>query len=161
MTRRSRSREAALQALYQFDLNPGSDLGLGRQSAEEQAAAGLTEQAELTEQLVGGVLDKLQSLDLQIEAAAEHWSLRRMAAIDRNILRLGAYELLHTDTPPRVAIDEAIELAKRYGSGQSAAFVNGILDRLMHRADGVDPLSGDAAPASDPLPGPPPSHHPD
>ncbi len=67
-----------------------------------------------------------------IEQAAENWSLNRMAATDRNILRLGAYEILHTDTPDRVAIDEAVELAKRFGSAQSAQFVNGILDQLMH-----------------------------
>ena len=56
-----------------------------------------------------------------------------MAATDRNVLRLGAYEIFHSDTPPRVAIDEAVELAKRFGSAQSAQFVNGILDNLMHR----------------------------
>ena len=64
-----------------------------------------------------------------------------MAATDRNVLRLGAYELLHTDTPARVAIDEAVELAKRFGSAQSAQFVNGILDKVMH-ADGKREESG-------------------
>ena len=71
-------------------------------------------------------------MDKLIEQVAENWSLKRMAATDRNILRLGAYEILHTDTPDRVAIDEAVELAKRFGSAQSAQFVNGILDKLMH-----------------------------
>ena len=67
-----------------------------------------------------------------IEKTAVNWSLDRMPPTDRNVLRLGAYEILHTDTPDRVAIDEAIELAKSFGTAQSAAFVNGILDRVMH-----------------------------
>ena len=66
-----------------------------------------------------------------MEQTAANWSLKRMAATDRNVLRLGAYELLHTDTPPG-AIDEAVELAKRFGSAQSSQFVNGILDKVMH-----------------------------
>ena len=61
---------------------------------------------------------------------ADNWSLERMAATDRNVLRLGAFEILHSDTPDRVAINEAVELAKRFGTAQSAQFVNGILDRL-------------------------------
>ena len=75
-------------------------------------------------------------LDERIEQTAANWSLHRMAATDRNVLRLGAYEILHTDTPPRVAIDEAVELAKRFGAAQSAQFVNGILDQLMHEQGG-------------------------
>jgi N utilization substance protein B len=71
-------------------------------------------------------------LDKLIADTAVNWSLHRMAATDRNVLRLGAYELLHVDTPPRVTIDEAVELAKRFGSAQSAQFVNGILDKLLH-----------------------------
>ena len=67
-----------------------------------------------------------------LEQTAANWSLKRMAATDRNVLRLAAYELLHSDTPARVAIDEAVELAKRFGSAQSAQFVNGILDKVMH-----------------------------
>ena len=93
---------------------------------------------EFARQLVAGVRRHRQELDQSIEQTAANWSLQRMAATDRNVLRLGAYEILHTDTPPRVAIDEAVELAKRFGSAQSAQFVNGILDKLMHaqRADG-------------------------
>ena len=86
--------------------------------------------------LVVGVRHHREELDRLIEQAAENWSLSRMAATDRNVLRLGAYELLHTSTPDRVAIDEAVELAKRFGTAQSGPFVNGILDRLM-RSKGV------------------------
>ena len=76
-------------------------------------------------------LEAGRKLDAKIEIIAQNWSLRRMAPTDRNALRLGAYELLYTQTPPRVVIDEALELAKLFGSGQSAQFVNGILDRLI------------------------------
>jgi len=83
-------------------------------------------------QLVAGVHRRRDEMDRLLEQIAANWSLKRMAATDRNLLRLGAYEILYADTPPRVAIDEAVELAKRFGSAQSAQFVNGVLDRLMH-----------------------------
>jgi len=63
---------------------------------------------------------------------ADNWSLERMAATDRNVLRLGAYEIQYAETPPRVAINEAVDLAKRFGAKQSAQFVNGVLDRFLH-----------------------------
>jgi N utilization substance protein B len=84
-------------------------------------------------------------LDRQIEATAQNWRLSRMAPTDRNVLRLGAFELLHTDTPHQVALDEAIELAKRYGTAQSGQFVNGILDRLVPTGQRTAPHSVEAA----------------
>jgi transcription antitermination protein NusB len=90
------------------------------------------ELVEFSRSLVAGVRSHGKELDKLIEQEAENWSLKRMAATDRNILRLGAFEMLHTETPARVAIDEAVELAKRFGTAQSAQFVNGILDKLMH-----------------------------
>ena len=74
-----------------------------------------------------------------------------MAATDRNVLRLGAYEILYTDTPDRAAINEAVELAKRFGSAQSAQFVNGILDKFLHRERTSDVRPRVAAPAHVPL----------
>jgi N utilization substance protein B len=71
-------------------------------------------------------------LDQVLASKAENWSLERMAAVDRNILRLGAYEILYAGTPGPVAINEAVELAKQFGAQHSASFVNGILDRVMH-----------------------------
>jgi N utilization substance protein B len=83
------------------------------------------------EALVRGVADKTAELDQIIQANAAHWSLARIAPVERNILRLAAYELLYRDDiPERVAINEAIELAKLYGSEESGAFVNGILDQI-------------------------------
>jgi N utilization substance protein B len=82
--------------------------------------------------LLDGVREHRADLDRVLTAKAEHWTLERMAVVDRNILRLGAYEILHTDTPKRVIINEAVELAKLFGAEQSPAFVNAILDRVMH-----------------------------
>jgi N utilization substance protein B len=84
-----------------------------------------------SESLIAGVRRNRGELDQVLSQTADHWSLDRMAATDRNVLRLGAYEILYADTPGRVAINEAVELAKRFGSRQSAQFVNGILDRLL------------------------------
>jgi N utilization substance protein B len=81
--------------------------------------------------LLSGVRRNRAEIDACLRTWAEHWTLERMAVIDRNILRIGAYEILYTDTPGQVAINEAVELAKRYGGKQSAQFVNGILDRLL------------------------------
>jgi N utilization substance protein B len=84
--------------------------------------------------LVRGVISHLPEIDAQVAQQAEHWRLERMAAVDRNILRLALYELMFTpDTPPAVVIDEAVELAKRYGSEHSGPFVNGLLDGFLHR----------------------------
>ena len=83
------------------------------------------------EKLVRGVLEKIEIFDQIIERVADHWEIKRMAYVDRNILRLSAYELLYSDDiPVKVAINEAVELAKRYGEPDSSKFVNGILDRI-------------------------------
>ena len=129
MSRRSRAREVALQVLYQDDLNP-----LHNPADDEQFVRNRLQAPELVEfaaSLVAGVRINRQQLDDRLAQTADHWSLERMAATDRNVLRLGAFEILHSETPDRVAINEAVELAKRYGSKQSAQFVNGILDRLL------------------------------
>lgn len=121
----------ALQVLFQDDLNPGgnpaqADLFLrARLKAEELVA--------FAQSLVAGVRRNRGELDQLLDRTADHWSLGRMAATDRNVLRLGAYEILYSDTPARVAINEAVELAKRFGSGGSAQFVNGILDRFLEK----------------------------
>ena len=128
-SRRSRGREMALQMLYQQDLNPdvGSDV------VRELMIERLRDEnlARFAWSLFAGVMECRAALDAKIEAAATNWSLKRMAPTDRNVLRLGAFELLYTDTPPKVVLDEALELAKRYGTAQSSPFVNGILDRLI------------------------------
>jgi transcription antitermination protein NusB len=129
MSRRSRAREVALQVLYQDDLNPR----LNPAEADEflQARLKVDELVEFARSLVAGVRRNRQELDSLLGRTADNWSLDRMAATDRNVLRLGAYEILFADTPDRVAINEAVELAKRFGTAQSAQFVNGILDRFV------------------------------
>ena len=91
--------------------------------------------------LYDGVVKHLSEIDAKLSAAAENWRLVRMANVDRNVLRLGAYEVLHTtsETPAPVIIDEAIELARRYGSEDSPAFVNGVLDKINKSRDIVEP----------------------
>jgi N utilization substance protein B len=129
MARRSRAREVALQVLYQDDLNPQHNPAEDEQFLRDRLRA--AELIEFGTSLVAGVRRNRQELDSVLAQTADHWSLERMAATDRNVLRLGAYEILHSETPDRVAINEAVELAKRFGSRQSAQFVNGILDRLL------------------------------
>jgi N utilization substance protein B len=130
MTRRSRAREVALQLLFQDDLNPRNNPASGDEFIRRRLRP--PELVELAQALVGGVRTRRAELDGLIEQTAANWSLERMAVTDRNVLRLGAFEILHSQTPGRVAINEAVELAKRYGTAHSAQFVNGILDRLLH-----------------------------
>lgn len=133
MGRRSRAREVALQLLYQRDLNPT----VSREAIEEFVRDRLGDEAlrPFSLSLYDGVVANSEEIDRQLAAAAENWRLPRMAAVDRNVLRLGGYELLHqAQTPAKVALDEAIELARRYGSRNSPAFVNGVLDRLLQNS---------------------------
>ena len=110
------AREAALEALYAVDLT-GAEPDLGDLSAR----AG---------RLVAGVREHRDALDATIADLAEGWRVERMPPVDRNILRLGAYELLHTDTPTGAVIDEAVQLAKRFSTSRSGSFVNGVLGKL-------------------------------
>lgn len=122
-----------MQVLYQDDLNQGNNPADLDRFLERRLRA--PELVEFGRALVAGVRHNRAELDKILAQTADHWSLGRMAATDRNVLRLGAFEILYSDTPGRVAINEAVELAKRYGSHQSAQFVNGILDRLLTAND--------------------------
>lgn len=144
MPTRRRAREIVLQLLYEDDLNPEQDVSV----AERFLAARLLGNRPLIEfakELWKSVIKNRWEIDKALSAKAKNWSLRRMAAIDRNILRLGAFEILHTDTPGRVVINEAVELAKRYGNQQSGQFVNGILDRILHQDEDTDDALVDEA----------------
>ncbi|MBV9124319.1 MAG: transcription antitermination factor NusB [Planctomycetes bacterium] len=133
MTKRSRAREVALQLLFQHDHNPGVERGDLTRFVHDRLRDPVLETFCLS--LYDGVLANQAAIDQRLAEAAENWRLPRMATVDRNILRLGAYELLFAgETPANVALDEAIGLARRYGSGESGAFVNGILDRLHQGA---------------------------
>jgi N utilization substance protein B len=133
MTRRSRGREVALQLLFQRDQNHQIT-----RAALEQFVRDRLKDPDVRLwclSLFDGARDHLGEIDKKIAQAAENWRLSRMSSVDRNVLRLGAYELLFTpETPAAVAFDEAIELARRFGTAESPAFVNGVLDRLRKEA---------------------------
>ena len=132
MRKRTLAREYALKLLYQFDL----------QGELEEAAYGIfweeqpveDEVREFTEKIVRGTIRNLKNIDDIVTRYAENWELKRMAVIDRNVLRQATYELLYlsTEIPPKVVINEAVSLAKRYSQEESGKFVNGILDKINH-----------------------------
>lgn len=129
MRGRTKSREYALQMLYQLDLRQAQHRDILEEfwRAHEPPA---TIKAFAT-QLFEGTVEHLPSIDPLIARHANNWELKRMAVIDRNILRLGVFELLNVhDVPPKVCINEAIELAKRFGDAESSKFINGILDTI-------------------------------
>lgn len=133
MTRRTRAREVALQLLFQRDHNPA----LTRAGIERFAADRLRDEhlQNFCLALVDGVAANLADIDQKLAAAAENWRLVRMPTVDRNLLRLGAFEMLmQKETPPAVVLDEVIELARRFGTADSPAFVNGVLDRLRRES---------------------------
>ena len=133
MARRSRAREVALQLLFQRDQNATVDRLFIERFVRDRLRDANLEPFCLG--LFDGVVSRQTDIDKRLADAAENWRIPRMATVDRNVLRLGAYELLHTsDTPPAVVIDEAINLARRYGSADSPAFVNGVLDKLRQGA---------------------------
>jgi len=131
MTRRSRAREVALQLLFQRDVNPDVARPVIERFARDRLGNPASETFCLG--LYDGVIRHLKAIDARVTAASENWKLHRMAACDRNVLRLGTYEIAHAipPTPGPVALDEAIELARRYGSKDSPAFVNGVLDKVF------------------------------
>ncbi len=127
--RRTKARERALQALYQIDVAAeGIDEALAAFWRSFEPVE--REVKELAEALVRGVAEHRRQVDEAIEDASSNWRLDRMARVDRNVLRLAVYELLRTDVPVKVVINEAIELGKKFGSESSGAFVNGVLDKV-------------------------------
>jgi N utilization substance protein B len=128
-SRRHKAREVVLKMLYQHDLNPDVSADTVREMIQEELRD--EDLARFAWSLFAGVMESRPALDQKIQDAAANWTVNRMAPTDRNAIRLGAFELLYTDTPPRVVIDEAVELAKRFGGAQSSSFVNGVLDKLI------------------------------
>ena len=130
MGARSSGREAALQMLYALDVGGPRDVTTLIDDFWAEVP-GDREGRDFADSIVRGVADDLAALDELISSASKHWRLERMARVDRNVLRLGAHELgHHKDVPRAVIIDEAVELAKRYGAQGSSVFVNGVLDRI-------------------------------
>lgn len=138
MRKRTRARELALQALYQLDLR-------GPEVLDDIATLldGETVEPDVrrfARTLVDGVWGRRDELDETIAKVAENWDIHRMAVIDRNVLRLATYELTCLDdVPPKVSINEAIDLAKRFSTADSGGFVNGILDRIRSQSEDPQP----------------------
>lgn len=142
---RHRARQQALQILFQWDV---------RRTALDEILRGFYESLLVSEEsptpvrdafaetLVRGVIAEIALIDGSITRHAEHWKLPRMPAVDRNLLRLAVYELLRTDTPAAVVIDESLELARRFSGEESVHFINGVLDAVRKE---VRPATRDAA----------------
>jgi transcription antitermination factor NusB len=138
MRRRTLAREHALKILYQFDITkrPVEAVVDSYWMAEETKDREIIDYANL---LAQGVVGAIETIDHKISDYATNWQIKRMAIIDRNVMRIGLYELQHAvDIPPKVAINEAVELAKKYGDLESSKFVNGILDKI-HKKEIVEP----------------------
>ena len=132
--KRRRSREYALQILFQLELT-GSKLSDAVLDEFWEDNKEDDEVKKFTHDIVSSTLEHLETIDRTIQKAAEHWVMERMAAIDRNILRAATYELLYrTDIPSTVAINEALEVAKKYSTEDSAPFINGSLDKIATEA---------------------------
>ena len=137
---RRRAREAALQILFQMDVGK---LSLEDALASVAAPDWLPADWALVESLCRGTRAHQAEIDLVIARFAARWTIERMAAVDRNILRMAIYELQHTPTPLGVAINEAVELAKRFSTEESGRFVNGLLGNIVRSSN--PPLVGHAA----------------
>ena len=131
MGARSKARKRAVDILFESDLRGLDPLAL---LAERVGAPDLPPVSDYAVSLVNGVVTHLQDIDRMLAEQAQGWTVERMPAVDRAVLRLGVFELLFSDeVDDAVAIDEAIELAKRYGTANSPQFINGILDKLIER----------------------------
>ncbi len=126
---RRKSREATLQILYQLDLSQGDAKELCTAYWQQHELE--PEAKEFAEHLVNGVLRNLKEIDHLIESHSTHWKISRMSCVDRNILRIAVFELLYqSDIPASVSLNEAIEIGKKFGTEDSGAFINGILDHI-------------------------------
>jgi N utilization substance protein B len=127
---RRKAREYALQALFQREFT-GNKQELRPDEGPSVDTAEKRETEKFADALVQGTIDNMVEIDRVIKEAAEHWEMERMAAVDRNILRFAVYEILYrSDIPSAVTINEALEIAKKYSSLESAPFINGLLDRI-------------------------------
>jgi len=135
---RRQGREFALQMLYQIDMGGGRERDTFSTFWEGKKPT--PEARTFAQELVSGTLEHLESIDSVLRQGLEHWRLPRIAAVDRSVLRLAVFEFLNQpQTPPVVVIDEAIELAKRFGGDESGLFVNGVLDGIRKKLESQPP----------------------
>ncbi|MGE5838982.1 MAG: transcription antitermination factor NusB [Deltaproteobacteria bacterium] len=140
MGSRRRARELAIQVLFHMEYNPGDPGECFDRICE--CFEPPREVRAYAREVVLGVWEKKEELDQRMRRSSKNWRVERMSRVDRNILRLAIYEVLYRkDVPPKVSIDEAVELGKRYGTEESGAFINGILDHIYNelKAEEVEP----------------------
>lgn len=158
MGKRRQAREVALKLLYALEYTQAEvdtvlatswSIAADAEDAEDETLHEMSRDVRaFTVALVSGVMAQRDDIDAIIQAASLHWSLERIGLVERNLLRFAIYELLHmADIPPKVTINEAVEIAKRYGAADASVFVNGILDRITHdvvpqAAEALSALSG-------------------
>ena len=148
MRKRTKAREYALQVLYQVDIRRGDSAQILKEFWDTHQPP--AEVKAFARQLAEGTIQHAREIDQLISAHANNWDIKRMAVVDRNILRLGVFELRYVDdVPPTVCINEAIELAKRFGDAESAKFINGILDAI-HKASARKGTPADSPAAANP-----------
>lgn len=137
MGHRRKAREIALQVLYQVD---ASKIDVDEAMELFRGNFGMPQETdEFSEELIRGTLDHVKEIDDLITNCSEHWSLERMSIVDKNILRMAVYEFLYCDDiPPKVTLNEAIDIGKNYGSDNSGSFINGILDAMYAKLWGKD-----------------------
>lgn len=133
LRKRTQSRECALQILYQYEMNPEPMLEILGKFWSQQDEAFAEDVRGFAGKLAAGTVENLPEIDKVVERYADNWEISRMAMIDRNIMRLATYELLYlADVPPKVTLNEAVNLAKKFSQEESGKFVNGVLDKISH-----------------------------
>jgi len=131
MGNRRYSRELVIQFLYLTEMNEG-EIEIQLKAFWENNSCKEEDVRSFTEDILKDIFDHKEEIDAQLEKYSDNWTLSRMAVIDRNLLRMAASELMYSKTvPPKVAIDEAVEIAKKYGTADSPNFINGVLDRIL------------------------------
>src|SRR3954452_17487946 len=135
MSRKSQIRQLALQLLFLFDAHGAADRELALQASQESGEDPVSRERAI--EMASAAWDARETIDPWIERLAPQWPPRRQPGVDRSILRLAVWELTSSDTPPKVVIDEAIELAKEFSTGQSPAFINGVLDAVLKEKQGL------------------------
>jgi N utilization substance protein B len=129
MLRKRKTRELAMQALFLWDSNAQQDTAAARHIIEEETVDTVIINGAM--EMALGTWDQREAIDRRVEHVSPQWPPRRQPVVDRNLIRLAVWELTNAQTPPKVVLDEAIELAKQYSTEQSPAFVNGVLDAIL------------------------------
>jgi N utilization substance protein B len=146
MLKKRKTRELAMQTLFLWDAAGGPDMDVARQLVTDGTEDHDVRRAAVD--MANGTWGQREQIDAWVERLAPQWPPRRQPGVDRNLIRLAVWELTNTDTPPKVVLDEAIELAKEFSTEQSPAFVNGVLDSILKekRALSGEPTAQEAAP---------------